>query len=235
MKTFLMILLLTFLSNGAAASDNDALKPDEASYNQAYQAKMEAHFNYVHKKSEAQKEYRDSLADMILKADKIEIFLLDFTMEDVKDPDADYFPVEPFQSGAHILAKKTVPPAELSAFKAAIAEVLLAKDDHTSGVFCHYPIHGIRVQRAGCLLLESSLCWTCNNYTLKYPDGPVIENMCQPTSTLRDLFDVFLPIPPVEAARFKKAMEEMNSKSNSKDGKKISPSKSKSSGPTKAR
>ena len=219
MKTSLVILLIQAITLWTAVADDELKKAEEA-YNEAYQAQIEARSSYLNRKREAQKEYRDNLAEMVLKADKIELFLLDFSMAEVKDADAKIFPIAPFQGGSRVLAEKTVLPADLAPFKAAIAEVLSAKEDQAT-VFCHYPIHGIRVYRVGALIFESSLCWTCVNYSLEYPDGPGIETMSQGYGKLKKLFNTVLPIPPEEQARFKSAMEKMNSKDGRKsDGKK---------------
>lgn len=214
MKRSFVILLLHTLALWGAASDDDSKKADEATH-EALRAQTDAFFKYTDKKREAQRDYRNSLAEMLLKADKIELFLLDFAMAEVEDMEVETFPIAPFRGSSRVLAKKTVPTVDLASFKTAISEVLSAKED-LSGVLCHYPIHGIRVYRAGVQIFESSLCWTCCNYSLGYPDGPGIETMSLGDGKLKELIDTTLPIPPEEVARFKSAIEKMNSKNSEK-------------------
>lgn len=210
MKTTLMILLLPILTLWMAAADDDSKKADVARESQ-----MTANAKYWEKKGEIQKEYRDCLAEMVLKADKIELFLLDFTMAEVEDVEVETFPIPPFQGNARVITQKAVQPADLESFKAAIATFLSGKRNE-GGVFCHYPIHGIRVYQAGTQIFQTSLCWNCGNYYVEYPDGPAIEEMSQRSPELEKLFNTVLPIPPEEVARFKSAMEKMNSKGGEK-------------------
>lgn len=214
MKTSLVILLLHTLALWGDASDDDSKKSDEVR-----EAQMRANAKYWDRKGGIQKEYRDRIAEMVLKSDKIELFLLDFTMAEVEDVEVETFPIPPFQGNARVITKKAVQPADLESFKAVIVTLLSSKNDD-GGVFCHYPIHGIKAYQAGIQVFQTSLCWNCGNYYVEYPDGSVIENMAQ-SDLLKKLFDTVLPIPPEELARFKSAIEKMNSKSSEKaDGKK---------------
>jgi hypothetical protein len=209
MKISLVILLLHTLALWGAASDDDFKKADEAR-----EAQMGAKTKYWERKGGIQKEFRDSLSAMILKADKIELLLLDFTMAEVEDVEVETFPIPPFQGNARIITQKAVQPADLESFKTAIATLLTAKNE-VPGAFCHYPIHGIKVYQAGTQIFQTSLCWECGNYYVEYPDGSAIETMAQ-SEPLKKLFDTALPIPPEELARFKNAIEKMNSKGGGK-------------------
>lgn len=209
MKRSFVILLLHTLALWGAASDDESKKADEAR-----EAQMGAKAKYWERKGGIQQEYRDSLAEMVLKADKIELLLLDFTMAEVEDIEVETFPIPPFQGNARVITQKTVQPADLESFKAAIATLLTSKSE-VPGAFCHYPIHGLKVYQAGTPIFQTSLCWECGNYYVEYPDGSAIETMAQ-RDPLKELIDTALPIPPEELARFKNAIEKMNSKGGGK-------------------
>ena len=145
-------------------------------------------------------QYLKDLAKAVLQADRAEIFLLDFEIvaelplpkepvqkswaEIEKELDRDlneedkvgevpieelYFPIVPYDCFSKILKRKTLGGDSLASCREAVAEIL-NKGGIGGGAFCHYPIHAIRLFKGEQMLFETSLCWKCGNYFLRFPN-----------------------------------------------------------------
>ncbi len=170
---------------------------------------IKATSTYFAEKNVIQREYRKRVSEMVLKADRVELFLLDFSMPKV-EPSAvtgiETFEIVPFGADTRIIKKIEVQQTELAAFKEAIAAALAEKEGE-GGVLCHYPIHGIKVIDATGPIFETSVCWSCGNYFFKYPDGTIWQEMGGNFFKLKELLEKLLPIPPEEMERFKRMTE----------------------------
>lgn len=187
---------------------------------ETWKAQDEASSTYWEKKAIAQREYRRRTSEIILKADKIEVFLLDFSMPETEGSHVtgiEAFPIVPFQKETRILKKVEIQPADLKVFREAIASALAEKEGE-GGVFCHYPIHGIKVFRANVPIFQTSLCWNCWNYYFEFPDGVSFQQMNGHFAQLKELLEKHVPIPPEEVKRFKQAMAKANGEKKSGDG-----------------
>ncbi len=154
----------------------------------------------------AQRAYRQSLSEIILKADKVEVFLLDFSIPDVESESVtgiETFPIVPYAKNTRIIKKVAVEKADLKEFTGAVAAALTGQENE-GGVMCHYPIHGIKVFRADVPVFQTSLCWACGNYYVEYPNGPSWDQMTMSFGPLKDLLDKHMPIPPEEMEKFRR-------------------------------
>jgi len=162
---------------------------------------------YLEAKEAAQAEYRKAIAATLEKADKVEMYILDFEME--KEPNSDflfwenrlpkeYFPITPYKYKSRILVRKALSPEERQKLIPPLQDSLKLAD--TNGVLCHYPIHGIRAWKGEEILFQSSLCWKCGNFGIDYPDGAEFARIGE--SKLKEVCDELLPIPQKEIERF---------------------------------
>lgn len=153
----------------------------------------------------AQVKYRASQSEVIRKADRVVVYLVDFEITTSDDPfgnslagDDDAIRVSPSGGVAKILTTKEVPQDH----KVKILDTLatqIAKPEHDGGAMCHFPIHGIRVYRGEELLHEGTLCWVCGNFSFSYPEG---SGWLDTSKELEKIFTILLPIPPKELDRF---------------------------------
>ncbi len=153
-------------------------------------------------------EYRKRISELILKADKIEVFLLDFSIPEVESESVtgiETFPIAPYEKDTRIVKKVELQPGDLKVFSEAVASALSSKGGE-GGVLCHYPIHGIKVFRAGHQIFQTSLCWKCGNYYVEFPDTASWQQMSGSFMQLKELLEKHLPIPPEEVKRFEQMM-----------------------------
>jgi hypothetical protein len=153
--------------------------------------------------AKADREYRLAMAEALKLADRVEVFLLDFSMgEDaayaLEDGDA-AFPIAPYRKETKILKTSEVPAKEVARWTAAVGK-LLASDDE-SGAACHLPIHGLRFYTGSRLLFETSLCWKCENYYFTYGLESRWLGLGEDARELKALLEAFMPIPKAEADR----------------------------------
>ena len=156
----------------------------------------------------ARKDYRNSVGAALAEAEKIEMYLLDFEMKEEPESDflfwenrlpKEFFPITPYKSKSRILLRKLLSPEETQKLIPTLQATL--KLAEPNGVLCHYPIHGIRVWKGEEILLQSSICWHCGNFTVDYPDGASFATITVPE--LKSVCDELVPIPEREIKRFK--------------------------------
>jgi hypothetical protein len=195
---FLVVLSFILLPRSSVADNLAKLLEGETAYNKAME--------------KACTDYRKVLAEELGEATKVEVFLLDFddkkyskAIENNWDArmEEDVFPIIPFKSATGILKRKILTPSQSVTLIAALQETLSTPKKEPVAI-CHFPIHGIRVWVYDRLLFQTSLCWHCGNFYVKYPDETAswlsIEN-----PDLQRIVNNYLPIPNTELERFKKA------------------------------
>jgi hypothetical protein len=155
----------------------------------------------------ARDKFRLSQSEVIRKADRVVIYLVDFEVTAIKDPfgnctritgDDTFIGVDPSGGVARILSTKEVPEEHESQILNAFA-AQIAKPEHGGGPMCHFPIHGVRVYRGEELLHEGTLCWWCGNFSFSYPEG---SDWLDTSKELEESFKKLLPIPEEELERF---------------------------------
>lgn len=87
-------------------------------------AEVDAKIAYWKEKADCQLAYRKRVSQLILGADKVEVFLLDFSMEDV-EVGAGTFPVSPFNTVTRVMKKVDVAQSDLKTFRDMIAKCCL--------------------------------------------------------------------------------------------------------------
>ncbi len=149
---------------------------------------------------------RVSVADTFKTADRVEIYLLEFSIgEDTRHAPKkgdEVFPVRPYGTETKVLNKRTVLTSDVPKWSITAAK-LVASDKKAGGAFCHYPIHGIRIYAGDLLLFETSICWVCDNYYFTYDDASRWVGLNEDANDLKALLDQFMPVPETEKARFK--------------------------------
>ncbi|HEY5311675.1 MAG TPA: hypothetical protein VIK18_04125 [Pirellulales bacterium] len=155
----------------AAHADEDARSQAAAERLQAAEREFENGLDQL------KAEFRQHISKALETADKIEIFLLEFDSlkpdpgDDVRfdgDEDNQRFPIRPYKSLAKILKHRTLTPAERDELLPLLMAVVGQPKD-PGGAFCHLPIHGLRVFEGETLLFESSFCYVCQNFYIRYP------------------------------------------------------------------
>ncbi len=205
MKASLTILfVVSFL--GASAAD-DATKTEariDDIVHQAFSKRYDAH-------SKADRDYRATVATTFQFADRIEVYLLDFSIgEDptyqLKDDD-EGFPIRPYSRGSFdeaktkILKTSKLPAKEIPTWCAAVTK-MVTSDKDGGGAFCHYPIHGLRIYAGTKLLFETSLCWACSNFYFTYTGESRWVPLTEDANDLKKRLHDFMPIPEAELKRF---------------------------------
>ena len=172
-------------------------------------AKVDAKTAYWKEKAELQLAYRQKIGKLISGCDKMEVFLLDFSMEDV-EVGVESFPISPFDSETKVIKKVEVNKSDSETFRDMVSTMLSSREPEEAGSFCHYPIHGIRLYQSGVLVFQTSFCWSCDNYYFEFPDGAGWCQLGYSRAGLKNLFERILPIPSGELKRFEKALEKQN-------------------------
>jgi hypothetical protein len=154
--------------------------------------------------AKADADYRAAVASTFRFADRIDVFLLDFSMGadgkyKPKEED-ESFSIRPYKATTKILKSLKVPAKSIPVWCAAMAKAL-ATDD--GGSLCHYPIHGLRIYAGDELLLETSICWECNNCYFTYDGESQWLGIEKDSGDLKKLLNDFMPIPEAELQRFK--------------------------------
>jgi hypothetical protein len=151
--------------------------------------------------------YRAKLAEILMLADAVEIYRLDFSTADEipKGRENDFFPIKPYGQVSEILARKRLNGEDLDACRKATAELLKAPETW-DGAYCHYPIHGVRFLKGKEVVFDSSFCWKCNSYYVSFwNDEEGSASWCVIASDgIQKFLEKQLPIPQSELDRFDK-------------------------------
>lgn len=145
--------------------------------------------------------YRFQKAEILKKADRVVIYLVDFDGISAEDTFADEkktISVAPYGKRTKILSSKEVEEDERDGLLAALCKQI-AEPEHTGGAFCHFPIHGIRIYAGDEILHEGTFCWVCGNFSFSYPQG---ADWLDTNTELKGLFTRLMPLPPEELKRF---------------------------------
>lgn len=164
--------------------------------------------------------YRKRFAEVLRMAEKVEVFLVDFDgsvpldklaedrFGEVVDQEyhlgkvSDY--VELYSREGYytkILKRTELEENDRKKLLMVLGEGM-SKVELSVGPMCHFPIHGIRVHRAGKVIYETTFCWQCSNYGFYYPirDSAWLGT----TEEMEELFKKLMPIPQSEIDRFEK-------------------------------
>ncbi len=172
--------------------------------NKAMDALADAHDAWMEGVEKLKEPYRRDLGKAIELSDEAHVLLLDFKMvEEVPDGEDDnYFSIVPYDSSSKILKSKKLVGEELAECAKAASSFVASED--LPGAFCHYPIHGLRFYREGRLIFETSICWKCGNYYLRYPYDDDAGWAGFKDVKLKAFLEKVMPIPKAEMERFEK-------------------------------
>lgn len=170
--------------------------------------RLSANRKFFKAKRVAQADYRARLADILQHANRVELLLLDFEL--AADPDklseAERFEVTPYKSATRILRRVSAKPDITKLAIHHFQRLLRTREDYEGGPMCHMPIHGVRFFKNDDLLFETSLCWTCSNYFVAYPDDYETASWVGLSDAeLKQFMLKQVPIPQIEIERFEKA------------------------------
>ncbi len=197
MKPFTLFVILGLLALSHAPAETEAQKSISAAESRYHKAK-----------SKIQSDYRKELADSLTKGDRVEIYLLDFEMEDTPSDfffwetrlEEGEFPIIPYGSKSKILQRSILTPEQREDFLPKLQTTVGIQGDIDGGALCHFPIHGVRIFSSESIIFQSSFCWQCNNFAISYPDGPTWVAIRG--GELFEAFSKITPIPQSEADRF---------------------------------
>ena len=169
----------------------------------------EAEGRFHEAKQVIQGRYRKELADALAKAERVEIFLLDFDALEPTPSDFLFwetrleegeFPIMPYGEKTKVLKKATLTPEQRAEFLPALQKVV-GGESGAGGAMCHMPIHGVRIFSGDEIVFQTSICWHCGNYYLHYPDGAHWEGLAD-SNDLAKALEKMMPIPQAEMDRF---------------------------------
>ncbi|MEP6670035.1 MAG: hypothetical protein ABJF10_12825 [Chthoniobacter sp.] len=161
----------------------------------------------------AQTAFRKTLGESLAEGTKMEIYLLDFDLKRYTGTSAtnwksnlpkDQFPIGPYKKVTRILKTKTLDAEEMKKLLPSL-QATVGVEKNSYGAMCHFPIHGLRVWMGYRLILETSFCWMCGNFSLEYPDFSDSWVGLEGTK-LKEIMNELMPIPKAETERFKKSM-----------------------------
>ncbi|MCB1275986.1 hypothetical protein [Prosthecobacter sp.] len=189
----------------------DGVKPNPAQPEGDERLSANRKFDKAKKVIEA--DYRERLASILQHANRVELLFLDFQLADdpEKLPQANRFDIPPYKSATRILRRVNAKPDIAKLAIQHFQRLLRTREDYGGGAACHMPVHGVRFFKDDDLLFQTSLCWTCENYFVAYPDQ--YETATWIGLNDRELKRFMLeqvPIPKEELRRFKKAYPDLS-------------------------
>lgn len=130
----------------------------------AFDEQQRAAFN---KRAQAQ---IGTLSKSIAPAAEVSVYLL-ASPSDPKTSNKDqYFSIKPGTEGTRILKAKVIKGPDLLRLKKAWGA--LATSGDYQAMRCHFPAYGLRFRDArGRVLVETTICFMCNNYYFRTTDG----------------------------------------------------------------
>ena len=125
---------------------------------------------------------------------RAEVFLLG-EIED--DAGARAFPIRPYNEKAPILDEATLRGEKAE----SLASLWRSRSFDGGGAMCHVPLYGLRLYSRNKLVLETSLCWKCNNcFLAKGSGGHRWQGLYDNDyALLRHLRDILIPSDPIRA------------------------------------
>ncbi len=234
---FLIISIGLAQETEKPSADEPSVDGGEESLDREETPSEKAFQNYHNGEKLLREKFRADFASVIEHAESAEVFLLSFSMEkelpeagillgfnnDEEVSDSHYmkersaedfkkrpthFFVEPYKLFSKILSRKKLEGKSLKECKEATAELLRSAKGLT-GAWCHYPIHGLRfLDSEGFIVFQTSICYHCENYYLRYPDGGMNRDGFEKTwvgfdgEKLEAFLKREMPIPKSEIERF---------------------------------
>lgn len=161
---------------------------------------------------EARADYRQSLSKAIESADMVEIFLLDFETASAEEAGSDsawdirlpkgQFPIIPYGATAKVLDRKKLTPEEWATVAPSLKVTVAGTgSDKESSAMCHFPVHGIRLWSNDEIAFQTSICYVCRNFYIKYPMSDA-EWMVLTDPNFRKAMERLMPIPKELVDRF---------------------------------
>ena len=184
MKILSTILIALFVCHPAMAQDD-----------------LDSNFYADLEKIEAK--YRAGKAELIRKADRVVVYLVDFdevTDENAFADESKSISIAPYSKRTKILSSVELGAGDRKKLLDTLSKKI-AEPEHTAGAFCHFPIHGIRIYACDDLLHEGTFCWVCGNFGFSYPQG---SDWLDTYAELNEIFARLLTIPQAELDRFHK-------------------------------
>ncbi len=158
---------------------------------------------YYKEKDDIQGRYRVRFSEALKYADAAEVLLLSFTpdREIPEGKESEYLLISPYGSYSKIIERKKLTGESLTECRSKTVKLL--QEPYLAGPLCHFPIHGIRLFRGEKLIFETSLCWHCSNYFIRYPDDfDEASWVGFASDDLEKFLKKELPIPQSEIDRF---------------------------------
>ena len=133
-------------------------------------------------------------------ADHLELSLLEPGLRDLLEksspelPLEDVFPIKPYGTAkARILKKMVLTGSDFKRVSSAFLDA--TRPGHTQAM-CHLPVYGLRFFQGDNLLVETSICFHCNNFYVPLPAGGYSwEALSDFSHSLRPVLESFIPIP----------------------------------------
>jgi hypothetical protein len=133
-------------------------------------------------------------------ADHVELCLLDPGLHDLLEksspelPAQDFFPIKPYGTAkARIIKRMVLTGSDLKKVSGAFLDA--TRPGHTQAM-CHLPIYGLRFFRGDHLVVETSICFHCNNFYVPLTAGGYSwEALSDFSHSLRPVLESFIPIP----------------------------------------
>ena len=198
MKTLLRAISATATLVATAAFSESKAKRDLS----------DAESRYYEAQAVMQSAFRKDLSAALPKGDRVDVFLLDFEMEDTPSDfyywenrlEDGEFPIIPYGKKSKILKQATLTAEQKRTFISKLQKVVGVQGDIDGGALCHFPIHGVRIYAGNEIIYQSSFCWECNNFAVPYPDGAAWVAIRG--AELFEAFSKLVPIPQAEVDRF---------------------------------
>lgn len=161
--------------------------------------------------------YRASKAQQIRKADRVMIYLVDFSAINKKanDPFAmgdDVITISSSIGTTTILKSKELDQAARTKLLNLLADQM-ANPKHGGGETGHFPTHGIRVYSSTTILHEGTFCWMCKNFYFTYPKG---SSWLDTTPELKEAITGLMPIPRDQFKRLSRKFHAFSAKEENK-------------------
>lgn len=104
--------------------------------------------------------------DALPRFDRVELYALTMPApfddeEPKRKATSQTFPVRPYGLHADVQGHATLKGDACQKVRSAWQSLTF---DRTGGSFCHYPVYGFRLYRGDDLLMETTVCWQCQNF-----------------------------------------------------------------------
>jgi hypothetical protein len=172
---------------------------------------MDAYYKTM---ADASSEYRKILAQVLGKADKIEVYLIHLNSDPVPVPVASNLEDDDFlhYGPAKILKRKVLTEEERKRLT-PLLQATVAAENPGGGASCHDPAHAIRVWHGKNLIFESTICFHCGNLSVEVAYSPTMVGLTQP-----DFNEEMLKLMPIPEKSAKNEDNKVKKKEPKKKG-----------------